>query len=239
MTDDEEASDQRQPHQQIKEHGSSELCQHHLQVAYRSRHERFERSGVFFLRERTHGDDRGCNPQNDPEVHGEVEYFRKRPICCLSIQIPDEAMEAEPDQKQNRRDHDVSSPRKEMCPQFPPHQGAKCVHQDASSSLSGRVTRTKISSRECRLLVSSLKGQPREQTTENTCKRRSTPSRATSEQRTYSPSAGARSKCSTSGICSQQSFRSCIGAAISATTWPRSLMSICRFSVVSAARIRP
>ena len=69
--------------------------------------------------------------------------------------------------------------------------------------------------------------------------RKSQPSRGVKAQRWKSPSAGETSNCSTSAICDQQWFSSATGAAISAMTWPRLAMSICKFSGVSDARIRP
>src|SRR5688572_4139277 len=175
------------------------------------------------MREGTHRDDGRRDKDDQPKIVTAEKYLRDGPVGRFQIQRHDQRVETEPQQKHDAGDDHVSCPGTEMRPQFPPDERQIGLHQD-SSSFSACVTRTKMSSSEWRLRVNSRICHPRSHTAAKINGRRSTPGCPVNPQRTHSPSVGAMSKWSISGICSQQIFNSLKGAAISATTCPRSLM---------------
>src|SRR5436190_677412 len=238
IMNDEHASEQRQPHQQIKNQCSRKLRHYDLQVAHWRRHQRFKCAGIFFECERTHGDDGRGNQQDEPKIHCAVEHLHQRLFGGFGVECFQQADPTQTQQKHHNRNNDITRPRNELAAKFTTHEGPVRLHQ-TSSSRSARVTRTKISSSEWRLWVNSRNFQPRSQTMEKICGRKSVPGRGVSAQRKYSPSAATTSKCSISATLSQHARRSSAGAAISATTCPLSLISFCKFFGVSSARTRP
>ena len=165
VADNSHAREQRQPENDVEEQRAGELREHHLRIADGRRHERFVGAGGFLQREGAHRDQRRDDDQDEPEIERLVEELGDRHGRGFRVQPFEHAPEAEPEQEHHAGDDDVAGPRLEEQPQLAPDQRPVRLHQ-SSSSLSARVTRTKISSNECRLRESSRSFQPRSQAME-------------------------------------------------------------------------
>ena len=82
-----EAAQQRQPHQDIKQQRRGELGRHHLEIAHRRGHQRLERAGEFLQRKQPHRDHRRRQQQDQPEERRDVKQLRHRHGRRLLLQL--------------------------------------------------------------------------------------------------------------------------------------------------------
>ena len=139
MPHHQEAAQQRQPHQDIKQQRRGELGRHHLKIAHRRGHQRLERAGKLLQRKQAHRDDRRRQQQDQPEERRDVKQLGHRHGRRL-LQLDQDDDEAVAHQEQRRGDDDVAAQGQEEARQFPPDEGPVSLHQPSSSP--GRVTWT-------------------------------------------------------------------------------------------------